>query len=106
RPPRSTPFPYTTLFRSVAAEMFLGQCYEDGKGVNKDFSETAKWYQKAADQGDNFSQFELGVFYSRGLGVERNYAESLRLMHKVADAATIGSETAMLNIGKAYQQGL
>lgn len=90
----------------VAAEMFLGQCYEDGKGVNKDFSEAAKWYQKAADQGDNFSQFELGVFYSRGLGVERNYAESLRLMHKVADAATIGSETAMLNIGKAYQQGL
>src|SRR5258708_24764643 len=33
RPPRSTLFPYTTLFRSVVAVGRAGRCLEDGAGV-------------------------------------------------------------------------
>jgi TPR repeat protein len=48
--------------------------YAHGLGVARDDAEATKWYRKAADQGDAFSQFSLGLAYARGLGVTRDYA--------------------------------
>src|SRR2546422_2525091 len=45
RPPRSTLFPYTTLFRS-------GFAYFYGDGVAKDETEALKWFGLAAQQGN------------------------------------------------------
>ena len=36
----------------VTAQYNLGVFYANGEGVEQDFKEAVKWYQKAADQGD------------------------------------------------------
>ena len=36
------------------------------KGVKKDWTEAAKWYHKAARQGEAKAQFALGLIYEKG----------------------------------------
>jgi len=45
---------------NATAQYNLGYCYEYGRGVAKDYVEAAKWYRKAADQGDSYAQCNLG----------------------------------------------
>ncbi len=33
------------------AQYALGECYEEGEGVEQDLEEAAKWYRLAAEQG-------------------------------------------------------
>ena len=47
--------------------------YPDGLGVEQDFKEAVKWFEKAADQGAAMAQNNLGGMYEKGLGVEENY---------------------------------
>ena len=37
---------------SVEGQFNIGVCYENGKGVAKNMETAAKWYLKAAEQGD------------------------------------------------------
>jgi hypothetical protein len=41
--------------------------------VEQDFAAAADWYYKAAEQGHNNAQFNLGVLCYNGDGVEQNY---------------------------------
>ena len=36
--------------RALDAERQLGDCYERGTGVDRDYAESFKWYQRAAEQ--------------------------------------------------------
>ncbi|MDX1915298.1 MAG: hypothetical protein SFU55_06915 [Methylophilus sp.] len=47
--------------------------------------EGVKWLQKAADQDDHRSLYELSDFYFRGVGVAKNEEYGLRLLTKAAD---------------------
>src|SRR5688572_30982459 len=52
-PPRSTLFPYTTLFRSIKEAQFgLASLYHYGKGTEKNLKKAFYWYQKAAENGN------------------------------------------------------
>ena len=42
------------------AQFNLGFCYEDGRGVEKDYSHAVKWYRKAAEQNYAPAQLNLG----------------------------------------------
>ena len=55
---------------SVNAQYWLAELYkkEDGCGSSCDRL-AAKWYRKAADQGDYKSQIIIGDMYIRGVGV-------------------------------------
>ena len=55
------------------AQLNLGVMYHQGQGVEQDFREAVKWFQKAADQGFAGAQNNLGVMYGDGLGLEQNY---------------------------------
>src|SRR5260370_42709617 len=64
RPPRSTLFPYTTLFRSSLAGTFLAVVFggveptpEDGEGLGFDFEER----ETAAEVGLDVNDFGFGV---------------------------------------------
>ena len=37
--------------------------YENGKGVPQDYAEALKWYHKAAEQGNAYSQNNVGRMY-------------------------------------------
>ena len=43
--------------------------YTEGKGVPQDYSEAAKWYRLAAEQGHADAQYNLGWMYDKGQGV-------------------------------------
>lgn len=41
------------------AQYNLGVCYDTGEGVAQDKAEAAKWFRKAAEQGDETAQSVL-----------------------------------------------
>jgi len=42
---------------------YLGQLYEDGQGVRRDYLEALKWYRMDADRGAVWAQLAVGRFY-------------------------------------------
>ena len=76
--------------------------YDSGHGVAQDYAEAARWYRKAADQGDVAAQFNVGVMYERGQGVPQDYAEAARWYRKAADQ---GYAAAQGNLGNLYAHG-
>ncbi len=51
------------------AQYFLGRMYSDGRGVEKNQAEGARWYRKAAEKGVHDAQYRLGQLYEAGEGV-------------------------------------
>ena len=49
---------------NVYAQTKLGNLYRKGEGVSKDLVKAVAWYQKAADQGNADSQYNLGLHYA------------------------------------------
>ena len=67
------------------AQCDLGNCYYYGKGVKKDFTQAAYWYQKAAEQGYAEAQFNLGALYFHGRGVTQDYVQAVYWHQKAAE---------------------
>jgi TPR repeat protein len=67
-------------------------CYENGKGVPANFEEAAKWYRKAAEQGEADAQFALGRCYEEGKGVLADYEEAMKWYRKAADQGHADAE--------------
>jgi len=68
----------------------LAAMYSAGLGVQQDFAEAAKWYRKAADQGDTDAQNQLGSLYGNGQGVAQSNVEAYRWF----DIAASGDNSA------------
>src|SRR5580765_2780486 len=62
----------------VNAQFMLGLAYEFGRGVAKDSTEAAHWYEKAANAGDPGAQTHLGNLYAEGNGVARDQALAIK----------------------------
>jgi TPR repeat protein len=60
-------------------------------------------WRKAAEQGDMFSQVNLGLAYNKGSGVEKDDKEAFRWWHMAAEQGNIAAENY---IGAAYHNGL
>ena len=50
----------------MKAQFNLGLSYDTGTGVPQDPAEAARWFRRAADQGDATAQQNLGVKYANG----------------------------------------
>ena len=50
--------------------------YSAGRGVPQDYSEAAKWFRKAANQGYATGQAKLGFMYFLGRGVLQDYVQA------------------------------
>ena len=61
-----------------------------------------KWYRKAAEQGFEDAQFNLGLMYSQGKGVLQDYKEALKWYRKAAEK---GLGNAQFNLGVMYMKG-
>lgn len=77
--------------------------YEIGQGVEQNYSEAVKWYQKAAEQGDAEAQNSLGTMCRSGLGTEQDFNEAMNWFRKSAEQ---GNPEAERNIGGMYLSGL
>src|SRR6476620_6260260 len=65
-------------------------------------TEAAKWFRRAADQGDTVALIYLGVMYNEGRGVPQDYAEAAK-WYKLA--AEQGDALAQYNLGLSYARG-
>ena len=86
----------------AAAQSYLGLCYDDGLGVDRNYVEAVKWYRKAAEQGDSNAQNHLGNCYYNGKGVDKNYTEAVKWYRKAAEQ---GHQYAQNNLGNCYYNG-
>jgi hypothetical protein len=62
----------------------LGVGYDKGDGVPQDYTDMAKWYRKAAEQGHAAAQHNLGCCYDEGVGVPKNHEEAMKWCRKAA----------------------
>jgi len=72
------------------------------QGVEIDYTEAAKWYRKAAEQGDAVSQFFFGICYVRGDGVKEDCVEVVKWYRKAAEQDLV---VAQYNLGFCYYNG-
>ena len=84
------------------AQFNLGYCYDDGRGVEKDYAQAAKWYRKAAEQNFAPAQFNLGYCYANGQGVGKNKVEAVKWYRKAAEQ---NYTPAQSNLGWCYDNG-
>ena len=58
--------------------------YAEGEGVEKNYTQAAAWFRKAADQGNDNAQYNLATLYYRGLGVPKNINVAKQWYRKAA----------------------
>ena len=80
-----------SFLRSRLAAVGVFGHYANGRGVPQDYAEAAKWYRKAADQGNAYAQSNLGWMYANGRGVPQDYVQAHMWMN-LAAAHTIGDD--------------
>lgn len=61
---------------SAKAQHFLAMMYENGNGVERDFSKAAYWYEKTAEQGDLEAQLTYAMICALGKGMEADLAKA------------------------------
>ena len=80
----------------------LGWFYQNGYGVEKNYSIAFDCYKKAADQNDAKAQNNLGYMYEHGLGVAENTTLAIEWYMKSANQ---GYAEAQYNLGYMYEIG-
>jgi localization factor PodJL len=76
--------------------------YADGRGVEKDLKQAAKYYAKAADAGFAPAQFRIGSFYEKGMGVDRDAVKAKTWYQMAAEQ---GNSSAMHNLAVLFAMG-
>ena len=84
------------------AQYDLAFLYDNGYGVELDYTEARTWYHKAADQGHSAAQWNLGAIYANGLGVPEDLGTAINWYRK---AAQNGHVTAQYDLGILYSSG-
>ncbi|MCD7798643.1 MAG: sel1 repeat family protein, partial [Akkermansiaceae bacterium] len=73
----------------------------EGEGVEQDYAEAVRWYQKAANRGDawGLGQCALGNCYENGYGVEKNVKEAAHWYRKAAEQGNVEAREALRELG-------
>lgn len=88
----------------AAAQVQVGECYADGKGVPRDTRQAADWYSKAASQKDVEGELHLAELYRDGDGKKfpRDMEQAAAWYRKAADQ---GDAAAQGTMGMLYMLG-
>jgi TPR repeat protein len=91
----------------VKAMKQLASMYKDGRGVPKDETRAAKWYERATQQGqdgqgDAGAELALGLMYTEGQGVAKSDVSAFDWLIR---AANQGNSTAQFQVALMYQEG-
>jgi TPR repeat protein len=73
----------------------LAVMYEEGKGVEKDFSLAFKYFKLSADQGNPYAEASLGIMYQNGLGVDKDYLQAARFFQLSANNGNSLGQTCL-----------
>lgn len=78
--------------RSSTTQFELGQMFRKAPPDQRDYSQAAAWFARAARQGMMEAQYMTGLMHARGLGVEHDPVEAYAW---IKIAAAQGSRKAM-----------
>lgn len=81
------------------AQCDLGNCYRQGRGVEKNLEKAVEWYRKSAEQGYDRGQYCLAGCYEKGEGVPIDKEKALQWYKKAADQGFGSGELAINNMG-------
>jgi len=84
------------------AQFEIAAIYTEGRAVEQDYLEAAKWYERSAAQGLVPAQYRLGNLYEIGTGVEKDIAVARLWYQRAAEA---GNRMAMHNLAALYASG-
>jgi TPR repeat protein len=73
--------------------------YCNGQGVPQNYAQAAFWWRKAAEQGDDQAQFNLGLSCDKGRGVKKDHTQAAFWWRKAAEQ---GFAPAQHNLGVLY----
>ena len=76
----------------AGAQYQLGNAYNYGDKVRRDYAQALIWYRKGAEQGNADSQFQLGGLYHFGHGVPQDEAQSFSWTMKAAEQGLLDAE--------------
>lgn len=76
--------------------------YTTGQGVKQNHRQVVFWLNKAAEQGDVDSQYNLGNMFNTGRGVKRDPQQAIYWWNKAAEQ---GYALAQFNLGVSYSSG-
>lgn len=82
------------------AMCLLGECFDFGRGMNKDINRAVELYQRSADMGCARGLNNIGSCYQYGDGVEKNLSKAYEYYVKAAEQQYA---RAQLNLGWLYQ---
>lgn len=81
----------------------IGSCFQYGRGVTENPTESVRWYKKAADLGDARGMLNYGWCLETGTGINMDKEQAVSYYHK---AAELGNGTAANNLGNCYKKGI
>ncbi|KAF9135245.1 hypothetical protein BGW39_003925 [Mortierella sp. 14UC] len=84
------------------AQYCLGEYYDEGFSVPKDYVKAVEWYLKAARQGDVDAQFLVGLRYEYGQGVSQDKSKAMGWYFKAVNA---GYKSARSRYGSLRDKG-
>ena len=84
------------------AQAELGERYEEGRGIERDYGAAVLWYRRSAEQGDARAQGSLGSMYVNATGVPRDDEEALRWFRRAAEQ---GGPRGQNGLGYMYGTG-
>jgi TPR repeat protein len=85
------------------SQMILATYYAFGRGVARDLNESAKWWFKAAEQGEAVAQMHMADLFASG---ENHFSkDSVAAASWYRKAAEQGVLSAQYSLGKCYANG-
>lgn len=94
---------------NVKAMYDVGKLYERGRGVVRDISKAAEFFQQSASAGNPSAQARLGILYFEGRGVKQNYKKALSLLNSAANKNIPSAQYQLANmyeLGTGVKQNL
>ena len=89
---------------NTTGNFYLGICYENGVGVNKDETKAINYYYTAANAGHAVAQSTVGWAYLWGMyGLDVNYSEAYKYVNAAIEQ---GEPQAYKIMGDIYRYGL
>lgn len=87
----------------IRAQLQMSDAYLFGEyDLNVDYKQAFNWYQKAANQNDAKSQYNLAIMYLNGYGVKKVLSKSVEYYRK---SALQGDADSQLQLGIRYLNG-
>ena len=86
-----------------SAEFEVGARFAEGKGIEQNFNEAQRWYQRSATRGFAQAQYRLATLFERGMGVKQDLARAKTWYQRAAEQGNVKAmhNLAVLSAGRA-----